>query len=73
MRTIPEAYAGNYRCRTDWSWLRSSDLKVQTEGLICAAQEQALRTNYVKHHIDRTAKSPLNVECAVKRVRVCVI
>lgn len=56
-----------------WSWLRSSDLKVQTEGLICAAQEQALRTNFVKHHIDRTAKSPLNVECAVKRVRVCVI
>ena len=54
------------------SWLRSSDLKVQTEGLICAAQEQALRTTYVKHHIDRTAKSSLNLECA-KRVRVCAI
>ena len=58
-----------------WSWFRSSDLKVQMEGLICAAQEQALRTNYMKHHIDRTAaESPLKVEkCAVKRVRVCVI
>ena len=55
-----------------WSWLRSSDLKVQTEGLIWAVQEQAIRTTYVKHHIDRTAKSSLNLECA-KRVRVSVI
>ena len=56
-----------------WSWFRFSDLRVQTEGLICEAQEQVLRTKYVKHHIDRTAESPLKVECVVKRVRVCVI
>ena len=55
-----------------WSWLRSSDLKVQTEGLICAAQEQALRTNYVKYHIDRTAKSSLNLKkCGEKGESVC--
>ena len=35
-----------------WSWLISSDLKVQMEAFICAAQEQALRTNNVRHHID---------------------
>ena len=28
-----------------WSWLRSSDVKVQIEVLICAAEEQTLRTH----------------------------
>ena len=41
-----------------WSWLRKVDLKIQTEALICAGQEQALRINYVKYHIDKTVESP---------------
>ena len=47
-----------------WSWLISSDLKVQMESFICAAQEQALRTNNVKHHSDWTAESPLCRMCS---------
>ena len=39
--------------------MRKSDLKIQTEALICASQEQAVRTNWVKHNIDKTAPSPL--------------
>ena len=31
-----------------WNWLRKADLKVETEDMLCAAQEQAIRTNYVK-------------------------
>ena len=27
--------------------------------LLCASQEQTIRTNYVKHHIDKTSKSSL--------------
>ena len=42
-----------------WEWMRKSDLKVETEALIFAAQEQALRTNAVKCNIDRTKNSPL--------------
>ena len=34
-----------------WLWLKNSDLKAETEALICAAQEQALRTNYIKFNI----------------------
>ena len=34
-----------------WEWTRKSDLKIGTEALIFAAQEQALRTNYVKFNI----------------------
>ena len=39
-----------------WKWMRKADLKVQTEAMLCAAQEQAIQTNYVKHNIDKTAQ-----------------
>ena len=42
-----------------WKWLRNGYLKKETEGMICAAQEQALRTNSVKCYIDKTSDSPL--------------
>ena len=42
LREIPETT----HAREISSWLRKADLKIQTEALICAAQEQALRTNY---------------------------
>ena len=32
-----------------------SDLKGCTEALICVAQEQSIRTNYIKYNIDKTA------------------
>ena len=41
-----------------WRWLRNGFLK-ETEGLILAAQEQALRTNSIKHSIDKTSETPL--------------
>ena len=40
-----------------------SDLKVQTEAPICAAQEQALRTNYTNYKIDKTLENPLSRMC----------
>ena len=46
-----------------WQWLLKGDLKGCTEALICSAQEQALRTNYTKFHIDKTADSPLCRMC----------
>lgn len=33
-------------------WLQKSDLKPETKALICAAQEQALGTNYIKFNIN---------------------
>ena len=49
-----------------WRWLHKSDLKVQMEALICAAQEQAIRTNYIKFNIDKMAQSPLRRMCGEK-------
>ena len=49
-----------------WRWLRKGDLKIQTESLLCAAQEQVLRTNYLKFHIDKTANSSLCRICGNK-------
>ena len=46
-----------------WNWLVRSDLKVETEALLCAAQEQAIRTNYVKHHIDKSTDDLLCRMC----------
>ena len=42
------------------------NLKGCTEALICSAQEQALRMNYVKFHIDKTGESPLSRMCKVE-------
>ena len=49
-----------------WQWIAKGDLKGSTEALICSAQEQALRTNYTKFHIDHTAESPLCRMCGSK-------
>ena len=31
-----------------WQWLKAGELKQETDSLICAAQEQAFRTNAIK-------------------------
>ena len=53
-----------------WLWLSKSDSKVGTVAVLCAAQEQAIRTNYVKYRIERTSESPLCRLCG-KGVKVC--
>ena len=35
-----------------WLWWKTSELKLETESLICAAHKQALRTNGIKNGID---------------------
>ena len=40
-----------------WLWLQNGDLKKGTEELFMAAKEHAIRTNYVKHHIDKSRDS----------------
>ena len=49
--------------QNSWEWLRSSDLKGCTEALICSAQEQTLRTNNIKHFVDKSQDSPLCRMC----------
>lgn len=36
-----------------WNWIRTGELKKETEGLIFAAQDQALRSNAVKARIEK--------------------
>ncbi|CAH3180815.1 unnamed protein product [Porites lobata] len=56
LREIP----GTTHVRETWSRLRKADWKIKTEGLICAGQEQALRTNHVTDTIlTRPRESPL--------------
>ena len=62
VREMPE----NADKNKTWQWLSKCDLKIGIEELLCAAQEQAIRTNYVKHHIDKTSESPLCRLCGKK-------
>ena len=49
-----------------WQWLSRSDLKIETEALLCAAQEQAIRANYMKQRIDKSSENPLCRLCGKK-------
>ena len=41
-----------------WQWLQRGELRKETEGMIMAVQDQALRTRYIQRAIDRTNISP---------------
>ena len=49
-----------------WGWLWNGDLKKEAEGMILAAQRQALRTKYVKLRIDHSCVSPKCRMCGDK-------
>ena len=55
-----------------WEWMVQSDLKVQTEATISAAQEQALRTIIQRIKLTRHWKIHC-VECVVKGEKLCSI
>ena len=55
----PAAVDANADPVDTWEWLHRSDLKRETEGLLVAAQDQALRTNWIKSKIDKDGSQPL--------------
>ena len=40
-----------------WTWLRKGNLQRETESLLIAAQDNAIRTNYIKARIDKTQQN----------------
>ena len=50
-----------------WQWLTRGELKKETEGMLMAAQEQALRTRYIQNKIDgQISISPMCRKCNKK-------
>ena len=47
------------RREQSWVWLQNGDLKMETESLIVAAQNQSIRTNLVQVKIDKNQKDML--------------
>ena len=43
-----------------WTWLRKGNLKRETESLLIAAQDNAIKTNHIKARIDKTQQ---NTKC----------
>ena len=60
-----------------WKWFRKGELKRETESLLCAAQEQSIRTNSVKYSNDKTSETPRcrlyneNVESVTHIISTC--
>ena len=40
-----------------WTWLRKGNFKRETESLLMAAQNSAIRTNHIKARIDKTQQN----------------
>ena len=40
-----------------WTWVRKWNLKKETESLLIAAQDNAIRTNHIKARIDKTQQN----------------
>ena len=40
-----------------WTWLRKGNFKRETESLLIAAQNKAVRTNHIKARIDKTQQN----------------
>ena len=68
MDTLPEKANKDKTCQ----WLSKSDSISGTKLLLCAAQEQTIRTNYVKHKSIRIVKAP-SVDYVGRKVKVCKI
>ena len=56
-----------------WTWLKEEKLKRETESLIIAAQDQAIRTNDVKATIDRSQDDPKCRMCKQETMRPSAI
>ena len=46
-----------------WTWLRKGNLKRETESLLIAAQDNAIRTNHIKARIDKTQQNSKCMLC----------
>ena len=55
---------------TSLAWLRNGTLRRETESLITAAQDQCIRTNYIKARIDKTQENSLCRMCGQKEKTV---
>ena len=53
-------------------WIRNRFLKKEREGMLYAAQEQALRTNAIKGKIDKYPISPNCRLCGTKEETLCI-
>ena len=52
--------ADEVRSQETWNLLNTGLLKKETEGLLMAPQDQALRTNSIKMKVDKQSVSPLS-------------
>ena len=62
---------GDLSSNDTWQWLQTGELKKETEEMVMAAQEQALKTRYIQRAIDGTNISPKCRKCNQKDWNLC--
>ena len=50
-------YYNNNNNQKTWTWLRKGNFKRETESLLIAAQDNAIRNNHIKARIDKTQQN----------------
>ena len=56
-----------------WNWSKRRTMRKETVGLLTAAQDQALRTNYIKNKIDKLDVSPMCRMCGERKETISYI
>ena len=64
VQEIPETTNRKDKC----NWLRKAGLKLEMEAKLCAAQKQAIQTNYVKHKMNIKQPNHHLRECVTRKV-----
>ena len=62
-RLINKQKINNISHQKTWTWLRKGNLKRETEFLLIAAQDNAIRTNHIKARIDKTQQNSKCMLC----------
>lgn len=55
-----------------WEWLRKAELKIQTESLLCVAQEHAFRITLSTILAESITHSHHLVGCVKRKLKLCI-
>lgn len=65
--------ADEKRSQETWNWLETGRLKKETQRMLMATQDQALRTNDIKSKIKKQSVSSLYTLCGEREKIICYL
>lgn len=65
--------ADEKRSQETWNWLETGTLKKETQRMLMAMQDQALRTNDIKSKVKKQSVSSLHTLCGEREEIICYL